>query len=284
MSRSDPIGGGPRYQPYLDGSPAPFRWRLGLRPLDLAEWIEIDADYDRDVGLKAAYSDAHPEVVTRWMPGVEAEAQEVLEALVTHLGAGDPERFGQIDIGPGDRHPLDAAGRLVQEDLLLLVQRGTELVCGGGSVCFPNRWDLASKVGRTMAEIHAPVALLNDQLGDPIDRALQRLSPARAFWRLGYGLIDTPELFQPAIRPPVPAVPASGYHLRVERETLRRMPRTGCVLFTIRTYLAPVTTLATGDAERLAEALAAMPDEVLDYKSLAGVRDAIVEHLRSARP
>lgn len=278
---------GPKYEPYLDKSPAPFRWTLGLRPLDLADWIEIDTHYARDVALKARYSTEFPDTVLRHLPGIEAEAYELLDTLVTHLRGLDPARFGTLTTDAatdrGRLHPLDAAGRLVQEDLVLLVEREGRLVCGGGSVCFPNRWDLAAKVGRTMAEIHAPVAQLNTQLADPIDRALARLTPERSFWRLGYGLLDTGDLYQ-AVDGTAPRasgpVPVEGYFLRVERETLRRLPGTGCIVFTIRTHLTPIGAIRGRSARVLADALAAMPDDVLGYKQLAEVAPAMVAYLR----
>lgn len=53
--------------------------------------------------------------------------------------------------------------------------------------------------------------------------------------------------------------------VRTERQTLRRLGVSGGVVFTIRTYLVPVTAL--GDAEgRLREALAGWPADVRAYK------------------
>jgi hypothetical protein len=64
--------------------------------------------------------------------------------------------------------------------------------------------------------------------------------------------------------------PATGdrLFLRVERETIRRFPVTGAVLFTIRTYIRPLRHLVERpeDAARLAEALDNLPDDVRDYK------------------
>jgi hypothetical protein len=275
------VSGLPRYRPY---EPGPFRWRLGLRPLDLAHWIEIDERYDVDVAHKARLAVEHPTTVFRAMPRTEPEGAEVLESLVAHLRATWPGRFTELT--PDARlHPLEAAGRLVQEDLALLVERDGALVFGAGSVSFPNRWDLASKIGCTMAEVHAPVAQLNDQLADPIDRFFDRLTPERSFWRLGWGVLDTDELYQPldGTAPPRPSTVAFGdLHLRVERETLRRFPRTGCVLFTIRTHLSRLADVVAdpADAVRLAGALEHLPDDVADYKQLVALRDLAVAGLR----
>ncbi|HWL43090.1 MAG TPA: DUF3445 domain-containing protein [Ilumatobacter sp.] len=274
----------PAYQPYLDGKPAPFRWRLGLRPLDLADWLQVTEHYDHEVALKHRYSDEFPDTTLRFLDGVEAEAQEVLDAIVDRLRAHDPERFGHLTDDPGGRHPLDAAGRLVQEDLVLLVERDDGLVCGGGSVCFPNRWDLNSKVGQTMAEVHAPVAQLNEQLESPIDKFMDRLEPDRSFWRLGYSLIETDELYQATDGTAAPErsdVPPEHWWLRVERETLRRFPATRCILFTIHSYLTRLSDLAgTDDGAQLATAIEAMPDDVLDYKSIRPIIPQAVAYLR----
>ena len=127
-------------------------------------------------------------------------------------------------------HPLDAAARLVPEDLVLLVERDGRLVFGGGSVCFPNRWDLRSKLGLSMAGVHAPVDRLNDQLEAPIDGFFDRLTPERSFWRLGWGVLDTADWYTPVdgTASPRPVAPAPDQHyLRVERETHASLPGHG---------------------------------------------------------
>lgn len=278
------VSRGPRYQPYLDVAPAPFRWRLGLRPLDLDDWLQLDDGYAADIARKHEVMRDHPSTAFRVLDDVVDESVEVLDAVVEHL-----ERAADPRVPPPDPalHPLDAAARLVQEDLVLLVERDGELVCGGGSVCFPNRWDLASKVGRAMADVHRPVAQLNEQLEPAIDRALARLRPDRSYWRLGWGVLDSAELYQPtdgtAAPRPHGVTPPPVHQLRVERETLRRMPRTECILFTIRTYLCPLGALPGGsDAAALADAIDALPDDVAAYKQLSGSRSSITSWLREA--
>jgi hypothetical protein len=276
------------YLPFMDG-PAPtdasaFRWRLGVRPLDLHDWIELGPDADDAIAAKSALTAEHPDTVFAVLDDVEPESIEVATALVEHLRHRWPERYGDVVLDPS-LHPLDAAARLVPEDLVLLVERDGRLVFGGGSVCFPNRWDLRSKLGLSMAGVHAPVAQLNEQLEAPIDSFFDRLTPQRSFWRLGWGILDTPERYTPldGTAAPRPADPAPDqFFLRVERETLRRFPTTNCVLFTIRTYVAPI--LAAADdrdvARRLADSLAALPDDVRGYKDLRATADALASVLR----
>ncbi len=272
------------YQPYLDGRSDEFRWRLGVRPLDLADWFEFGPDADALLARKRELCAHHHGNVFVALDHVERESQEVARAIVEHLCRVHPDR-GVVALDP-DLHPLDAAARLVPEDLVLMVERDGRLVVGAGSVCFPNRWDLRSKLGRTLHEVHGPVARLNDQLGDAVDQFIDRLRPDRPFWRLGWGLIDTDDLYTPlddsaATRPRAPT--PDDLFVRVERETLRRCPDTGCVLFTIRTYLAPLPDVAADPlaAARLASGVATMPPDVRAYKDLESLGDEVVATLRT---
>ena len=290
----------PDYQPYHDG---PFRWRLGLRALDLADWIQIGPAYEHDLAIKRDVIGRHPSTVLSFVPGIEREAAEVLRTLAHHLAGrwpawfvvddeiitnhrtGETFQLGTASEPAALHHPLDIAGRLVQEDLVLLVERSQGLVVGGGSVCFPNRWDLASKLGRRLVEVHAPVSRLNEQLGGSVETFFQRLGPERGFWRLGWSVLDTGELYQPTdgTAPPVDPLPdvelaGERLFLRVERETFRRFPETRCVLFTLRTYVRPLAHLSKrpDDARRLADALQAMPADVADYKKIADLTPTAV--------
>lgn len=285
----------PDYQPYAAG---PFRWRLGLRPLDLDHWIQIGPDHVEEMARKRRVLTEHPNTVLAWLPDVAVEAAEVLDTLVAHLTkrwptwfAADAETVHSRLTGEAWRrdelHPLDLAGRLVPEDLVLMVERDGELVFGGGSVCFPNRWDLRSKLGKRLTEVHAPVARLNEQLAAPIESFFARLRPERSYWRLGWGVLDTDERYQPldGTAPPSPPLPEPGdptaadrLYVRVERETLRRFSRTRCVLFTIRTYLRPLRHLEgrLEDAARLAAALAALPADVAAYKQVTELSEVAI--------
>jgi dimethylamine monooxygenase subunit A len=277
------------YLPFLEGpridGPEGFRHRLGLRTLDLDQWFELGADAEQAIADKTRLTEAHPDTVFAVLDDVLAEATEASDAIVAHLRRRWPQRYGDAVLDPR-LHPLDAAARLVPEDLVLLVERNGGLVFGGGSVCFPNRWDLRSKLGMTMAAVHRPVPLLNEQLEEPIDRFFSRLTPERSYWRLGWNLLDTDDGYTPVdgTAAPRPADPApADMFLRVERETLRRFPVTGCVLFTIRTHVTPVPVVArrSVNAAGLAAALRAMPADLLEYKSLSGVAASIIDMLSS---
>ena len=73
--------------------------------------------------------------------------------------------------------------------------------------------------------------------------------------------------------------------IRVERQTLRKLPLSGDILFTIRIHLDPLAVLARHpDRAALAAAfaaqVAALDIQQLDYKGLTADRDRLVEALQ----
>ncbi|HSJ91059.1 MAG TPA: DUF3445 domain-containing protein [Ilumatobacter sp.] len=274
------------YQPWLarghvvDGA---FRWRLGARPLDLRDWVELGPDADGPDGWIAQKSTVmaeHAATAFAVLDGIEPECEEIADALLAHLRTRWPERYAGTSIDPA-LHPLDATARLVPEDLVVMVERDGHLVFGGGSVCFPNRWDLRSKLGASMTDVHAPVAQLNAQLEDAVNGFFERLRPERSFWRLGWGILDTADGYTPldgTARPRPEHPTMDDLHVRVERETLRRFPRTRAVLFTLRTYISPLRSVIADREHRdaIARIVDAMPSDVRGYKAITdAIRTAV---------
>ncbi|CAE6410503.1 unnamed protein product [Rhizoctonia solani] len=68
---------------------------------------------------------------------------------------------------------------------------------------------------------------------------------------------------------------------RTERQSLRRLPRSGAIVFTIRTYIEPVTKLAEepGVPGRMADAIRSWPPDVAEYKGQHLYVDAVLSYL-----
>ncbi|MCF4167467.1 DUF3445 domain-containing protein [Zavarzinia compransoris] len=294
--------------PYVPFSQGPYRMQMGLAGLDLRDWIQIDADYGAEIAEKFRLIAHDHDAVFRALPGSEAMGAEVLALLVDHLPRRFPERFAiegddevlveretgrRHDLRDAALHPLDRAGRLVQEDLCVMAPSGEgeayRLVAA--SVSFPARWALADKIGRPLAAIHGPVPNYDARLGGAMDRFFAVLRTDRPVWRTNWSMHDDPALFQTAphgdraVTPPIGVADAgTRLYLRSERQTLRRLPVTGAVLFTIRTYQCPLATIAADPeaASLLAGQLATMPAETVAYKGLTRHRDAVLAYLKTA--
>lgn len=222
------------------GLDRPTGWpAMGVR-LDASPW-PAQADPARLEQRRALLAE-HPGCALA-LPGSEAAAAEVA-ALVP--GAAD----------------LPSAAVAQGDDLCVLAaEPGWPLVAG--VVLFPSHWQLADKLGLPLAAVHDRVP------GYPahrVDRFLDRLQPGQAVWRRNLLVHRDGELHAPEAADH--DVPVAAWWLRSERQTLRRLPATGAVLFTIHTDTAPLADLDPATRRDLAERLRSFPPTWSPYAGL----------------
>jgi len=285
-----------RHRPFLEG---PWRLAMGIKALDLAEWIEIDERFlDQLAERRRSLRERREEVVAA-LPEGRAGQEELLELLLEHLPRRYPEHYrrreGLIESrATGERfeieawaeRPLELAGRLVQEDLCLMQrgEAGYRLVAA--VLCFPAHWRLADKLGRPLQAIHEPVPSFRERLAAPVDRFFGNIRVERPVWRVNWSLVDTPTLFLPPEHRGRPRDIAAGrageeLWLRTERQTLRRLPRSGDVVFGIHTRVDPLAeAIDSPEAARgLAARIREMPDPMARYKSILPIREPLLAWL-----
>jgi hypothetical protein len=252
--------------------PLPFaaggaRHKVGLRPVDAHDWLELTGeDVTGQVAEKRRIFQAHRDVVLAALPGSQEACRELLDLV--RGAAGRPA----VSV-PAGCHPLEEAGRLVPEDFCVhLPDPATgALTLVAGCVAFPNRWTLADKLGQPVTDVHEPVPEYASQLGRPVERLMDRLPVGRILERSNWAVVADGELFAPLRtkerRPDWAGVGAERW-LRIERQTLRRLPASGAVVFTIRTLLGRLDVLRNDPeaAGLLAAAIRELPEDVARYK------------------
>jgi dimethylamine monooxygenase subunit A len=125
-----------------------------------------------------------------------------------------------------------------------------------------------------MDAIHAPVPFYQDKLKTPINNFFDQMSCDEIFARRNWSLHDTPSLRQDGTKPFFEKTSINSKNaverlwLRVERQTLKKLKRTGAVLFTIRIHINPLKEIVKlkGVAKRLNKALSILPPEMQAYK------------------
>ena len=152
-------------------------------------------------------------------------------------------------------------------------------------LCFPSHWRLADKIGGSATAIHGPVPGYDVDLADKVDRFLDRLRPDVIVARRNWSVHDSPALFAPDPpddpRPAVVDEVGDRFWLRSERQTLRRLPVSGAVLFTIRVQQASFADVRTDRASALALAarIEAQPTELTAMNGLTAHRQVVVDWL-----
>jgi dimethylamine monooxygenase subunit A len=284
--------------------------KMDIIPLeDKTDWFRIDANYPRDLALKQQIQQELGHLTTITLPKGEAGAKELLEVMANYLPEQFPDQFektGRVltNRQTGERFdldnlpvsPIEVAGRLVQEDLVLLHKDDDgEYRLSAGSLHFPSGWSLQEKLGKTVVEIHEPVPLMNASIGEHIRRFLDRLTPAKQFWRINFlfststelpHLKDVPEehpYSDVRFRDGVENTPENVNRLvlRSEREIFTKLPQSGDVLFSLKTYFTRFRDLPGVVAQKLSEVLAALPQHFTEeYKGLdAQERQVVLDYL-----
>ena len=253
-----------------------FRHRLGTFPVEISNWLLRDAEFDSTVQLKKKLLATRRSEVVGLQPGGDEVAQEAAQLVSAWAG---------VELASSGIDALVEASLLVADDLAVLQpvksQDGSEqLLLNAAVVCCPSRWMLSEKMGHNMLAIHEPVAKYADHVGAAVDTYFQRLTVEKPVWRSNWIIQDHPALFQPQI-PLGPLVKTPNeLWIRMERQTLRRLPKTGGILFTIRGYQQPLPEYLSRskqiaqDTRTLVERL---PDDVAQYKSVLKYRPAIMD-------
>lgn len=255
-----------------------YEFQMRMRRRGVADYFRAPAGAVGAIAERRRWLEGAPQRYFAFSSEAEDCAREAI-ALLSEAGA--------VHLPPGsvnldDRGSFLEVSRQLDLDLVLLRPNDMgDLVMVAGSVCFASSWSLEEKMGRSLLEIHAPVPGLNDRLGPSIAQFLKRMSPGAAWCRENWGLSASPELNQhPSRSLPrlTEGVAMDGVWLRVERQALVALPKTGCVLFAIRVEVSLLSEVASHPECRtgLRRALETMPEPVAHYKGLSAVRKRLM--------
>ncbi|OCO98041.1 MULTISPECIES: DUF3445 domain-containing protein [unclassified Ensifer] len=286
-----------KHTPY-DGSSKPFT--IGLAQLDPDRWIEPDERLQHYLDEKRRLLSQARGAVFAAADGTEDAQRELLAVLADHLPARYPEIYrrdgdtmivGEERVALKGDAPLVVAGSLVQDDLVLMQRTDDGWRLRAGYVAFPSSWALGEKYGRTMDEIHAPVPGFEHgtRNAELIARMFDNLPPGRFVERFNWavnvdGALHLPKSKSEGVAASAIEMTEERTFIRIERQTLRKLPMTGAIVFTIRIYSDPLAMLRSRpDARALAlsfvEQLHALTLPQAAYKGLVSKRDGLVAAL-----
>jgi dimethylamine monooxygenase subunit A len=254
--------------PFRDGPPS---FTVGLRPIPVDRWLTPD-DQAASLPAKADILAREGPGVLGASPGAEAGLAEIAALVAAALGAPAPD--------------FAAASRLVSDDLCLMERLPAGWTLTAASLCSPTYFRLDHAIGKTLHELHGPVPG-GAQLASRIARVFDGLRDGLVLERFNWTVQAGPDRYTPSRKPLHERALAAAetdaralLHLRVERQTIRRLPTTGGVVFTIRIRLAPLAELmaAGGDARAFSAAWASASADARGYKGWA-VYDRLVAAL-----
>ena len=239
---------------------------MGLRKMDFSEWIELDNEYLSYHAQKAARIPERGEKCCYTAPEALPAAYELLAELADFLPARYPALFartaaGLDNLATGERFdivarplaedPLAMAARWVQDDLALMLEGGDgTYYLRAGATLLTGFWRLQDKLGMSLDAIHqsGDVPGFAQRLQKGMDSFFTRIQPDGPMLRNNYFIQVDGELAWSSSIGPEDA-PAGGFgwfsaeknkpveqiYLRCERQSLRRLPKSGAV---VRAYPA----------------------------------------------
>ncbi|KAH8665959.1 hypothetical protein BGZ60DRAFT_410274 [Tricladium varicosporioides] len=169
---------------------------MGLKRLDVANWLSIDKYYHSEHDIRTQLLAASHSDVIQVLPGAELACHEVLSLTVAFLTTRYPQHFTitststssspthitnhltseTFSIGPSCSNPLETAARLAMEDFNVLMKNEEGEYCLlASATLFPAGWKLRERVGMSMAVLHAPVPGWKDRLGGSVSRLVSVL-------------------------------------------------------------------------------------------------------------
>ena len=284
------------------------------------DWIELDNHYLRFHAAKtqrlASRASKCVQVVPD--PAVYAATLELLEELTAYLTERYPTMFHRTPIGLTNlltsevfdtrpthltingvpESPMQLSARLIQDDLAIMFERpdGHSYLLAG-AILLPGFWRLEDKFGLSLSEIHTSGAVpaFESSLEKGMQNFFRRIKPEAPVLRNNYFIqVDDNLAWSSSIGPEDSADSSEigwnsaaknkaiqHHYFRSERQSLRRLPRSGGVVFTIRTYFHPVTEICEEPfvPGRLASAVRSWGEGVARYKGRERYGDVLLEYL-----
>ena len=288
---------------------------MGLRSLQWDDWIELDNHYMRfhddkrrrieERGSKCCRTDPDPRVFDG--------AVELLEELSEYLSERYPSVFKKTDVGVDNivtneifnvkdltmngnkEDPMQLSARLIQDDLAIMFEKEDgQYYLLAGAILLAGFWRLEDKWGMPLSEVHTSgdVPGFKQKLEKGMMNFFRRVKPDGPVLRNNYFLqVDDDLAWSQSIGSEDSETVGwytaeknkaiQHHYFRSERQSLRRLPRSGGVVFTIRTYFHPITEIAEEPyvPGRLAEAVRSWGEDVSKYKGRDRYGEVLLEYL-----
>jgi len=249
--------------PFLDGAPD---FLPHLKPIASEDWLVPDPDGDAWLLEKRQIMVAkRDEVMGGDLNGLAAnELLDLVQAVVS------------APLDNGWASALEQTASLVTDDFCILeAARPGDWRLVAGVLCAPTL-DLGG--------LHGPVPGGDPELAGRIGRVFTGLRPGAVLERFNWTVQASDERYTPQ-RPEAAGKAVSDLHLRVERQTVRKLADTGAVVFTIRICLDPLAAMLRDPVVREAfeDAWLGAGQPVRAYKDWGALEKLVAEACRQAQ-
>jgi Protein of unknown function (DUF3445) len=144
---------------------------IALKKLETDWWIELEKTYNDRMAQRKELYVKYGKAVLDFLPGSELASKELMEMVVQFICARYPQYFSLIGnrilenrlLGTSQdirsRHPLEIIMDNVPEDFAIMMRddQTGHYFFRAGVLCSALGWNVASKIGLQLHQIHAPI-------------------------------------------------------------------------------------------------------------------------------
>ncbi|TVY40985.1 hypothetical protein LOCC1_G003569 [Lachnellula occidentalis] len=270
----DLLSGVPLPTPYANFDPTkavmrpyrPFRWAyhqtMSFNKIEPDWWLEVDNQYASRVKERQELFRQHGSKVLDFLPGSELVCKELMEICLQFYCARYPSYFSlssdkstfhnkllQTDTDIKSIHPLHVLLNNVPEDfgIVLRNEKDGMYYFRAGLVCSSLGWNVGTKIGKSLQQIHQAIPDYKEKMSLSMDRFFSKMPTHAPIQRGSWGLeVGTP-LFMPPGHPHEKLreiqnadLSIEECNLRVDWQTLRRLPLSGGIVFNFTALFTPV--------------------------------------------
>jgi len=166
---------------------------------------------------------------------------------------------------------------LAIEDDIVIMHNGKLESC---FVAFPSSWNAGEKVGKTLAELHEPIAD-NEALLRASDGIMKAMTSGQSFERYTWGISSLDGYSNHPLYEKPDFNSLDDLTFRVEHERTVTVAKDTTAVFLIHVDIYPLKEVLKTDYALVKESIDSMSADVLQYKNLVKVKELMSEYILS---
>jgi hypothetical protein len=263
-------------------------------------WLEVENTYQSRIFERRGLFKEHGSKVLDYLPGSELACKELMEMCLQFYCARYPMLFsissdGSIfhngilreDTDIKSMHPLHILLNNIPEDFAVVLRSETDgmYYFRAGVICSSLGWNVGTKIGMTLKDIHKPIPDYKEKMSFSMDRYFSKMPTNAPIQRGSWGLEIGKPLFMPVGHPheklravQKPGLTIEECYLRVDWQTLRRLPLSAAIVFNFKAIFTPVTEFRDEPyiPELLLKILKEGKKNLMEYKNTWHVEHACI--------
>lgn len=172
-----------------------------LTKLEPDWWLELESQYKARVAERKDLVAKHGTMVLDYLPGSELACKELMEMALQFYCARYPQYFSLsfsqsegyvfhnrilgVDTTISSMHPLHVLLNHVPEDFAIMLRNPEDgkYYLRGGVLCSALGWNIGTKIGMQLKEIHSPIPDYKEKMEFSMDRHVPTLHPPSLFMK-----------------------------------------------------------------------------------------------------